>query len=92
MQSSLTSSQLKVFNHLIRFIANLSNYSEDSFTLILGDPGSRKSYVLKAFQKHTHLTKSNVFEFSSPWGIPAMILKGQTLFTLLSIDPAGIGH
>ena len=35
--------------------------------------------------------KSNVFQFSSPLGMPSMMLKGETLFALLSIGPTAIG-
>ena len=82
--------QLEVYNIMKGFIDSPTHENVNApYIVLLGGPGTGKSYVVKCLQQYVSATKpseARTVVTCSNFGLPAVLIEGQTIYSLLKLN------
>lgn len=93
---NLNTKQLEVYNIMREFIDSPTHENMDApYIVMLGGPGTGKSYVVKCLQKYVSATKPSeprTIRTCSNFGLPAVLIEGQTIYSLFKLSADDISE
>ena len=82
--------QQQAFNIFQSFLVSTEeNDNEASYMILLGGPGTRKSFVVKClqeYQSNRNASSQRVIVTCSNFGLPAVLIGGQTIYSLFQLS------